>query len=168
MSPDGRVWHEPRAAPLSGMPQPRHSATPRAHLHHPAVHIAPAQPTSPHWTASTVAPCGEGALVGGWHAGASPSTPIIRSRTNGGSTSAFFAHTYTPLGRSRGTFILRLAHDQGRVGDRLFRWDLLPGDCRLHELDRVPLRCSPPSNPNSNLPNSCVPSRAPPIPPAPR
>ena len=28
MSPDGRVWHEPRAAPLSGMPQPRHSATP--------------------------------------------------------------------------------------------------------------------------------------------
>ena len=121
MSPDGRVWHEPRAAPLSGMPQPRHSATPRAHLHHPAVHIAPAQPTSPHWTASTVAPCGEGALVGGWHAGASPSTPIIRSRTNGGSTYAFFAHTYTPLGRSRGTFILRLAHDQGRVGDRLFR-----------------------------------------------
>ena len=37
-----------------------------------------------HWTASTVAPCGEGALVGGWHAGASPSTPIIRSRTNRG------------------------------------------------------------------------------------
>jgi len=77
------------------------------------------------------------------------------------------AHVST-LGRSRRTFILRLAHDQGRVGDRVFRWHLLPGDCRLHELDRVPLMWSPPSNSNSNLPNSCVPLPAPPIPPAPR
>ena len=138
MSPDGRVWHEPRAAPLSGAPQPRHSTTPRAHLHHPAVHIAPAQPASPHWPISTVARCGEGALAGGWHAGASPSTPIMRWVVNRWSSSASFARPYT-LGRSRRTFILRLAHDQGRVGDRVFRCDLLPGDCRLHELDRVPL-----------------------------
>ena len=45
--------------------------------------------------------CGEGDLVGGWHAGASPFTPITRWVTKGGSSSASFAHTYTPLGRSQ-------------------------------------------------------------------
>ena len=45
--------------------------------------------------------CGEGDLVGGWHAGASPFTPITRWVTNRGSSSASFAHTYTPLGRSQ-------------------------------------------------------------------
>ena len=45
--------------------------------------------------------CGEGDLVGGWHAGASPFMPITRWVTNRGSTSAPFAHAYTPFGRSR-------------------------------------------------------------------
>ena len=45
--------------------------------------------------------CGEGDLVGGWHAGASPFTPITRWVTKGGSSSASLAHTYTPLGRSQ-------------------------------------------------------------------
>ena len=45
--------------------------------------------------------CGEGDLVGGWHAGASPSTPITRWVTNRGSSSASLAHAYTPLGRSQ-------------------------------------------------------------------
>ena len=45
--------------------------------------------------------CGEGDLVGGWHAGASPFTPITRWVTNRGSSSASLAHTYTPLGRSQ-------------------------------------------------------------------
>ena len=45
--------------------------------------------------------CGEGDLVGGWHAGASPFTPITRWVTNRGSSSASFAHAYTPLGRSQ-------------------------------------------------------------------
>ena len=129
MSPDGRVWHGPRAAPLSGAPQPRHSTTPRAHLHHPAVHIAPAQPTSPHWTASTVAPCGEGALVGGWHAGTSPSTPIMRWVMNRGSSSASFARPYTPLGRSRGTLISRLAETKIELhvefGGAIFSFELV-------------------------------------------
>ena len=75
---------------------------PPARMHHPAVHIAPAQPASPHWPISTVARCGEGALVGGWHAGASPSTPIMRWVVNRWSSSASFARPYTPLGRSRG------------------------------------------------------------------
>ena len=45
--------------------------------------------------------CGEGDLVGGWHAGASPFTPITRWVTNRGSSSASLAHAYTPLGRSQ-------------------------------------------------------------------
>ena len=45
--------------------------------------------------------CGEGDLVGGWHAGASPFTPITRWVTNRGSSSASFAHAYTPLGRAQ-------------------------------------------------------------------
>ena len=45
--------------------------------------------------------CGEGDLVGGWHAGASPFTPITRWVTKGASSSASLAHTYTPLGRSQ-------------------------------------------------------------------
>ena len=43
--------------------------------------------------------CGEGDLVGGWHAGASPFTPITRWVTNRGSSSASFAHAYTPFRR---------------------------------------------------------------------
>ena len=61
-------------------------------------------PRAAHICTSTTAMrtrCGEGDLVGGWHAGASPFTPITRWVTKGGSSSASFAHTYTPLGRSQ-------------------------------------------------------------------
>ena len=61
-------------------------------------------PPAAHICTSTTAMrtrCGEGDLVGGWHAGASPFTPITRWVTKGGSSSASLAHTYTPLGRSQ-------------------------------------------------------------------
>ena len=166
--PPSCVWHRRRAALLSGALPPRHGTTARAHPPHPSVHASPAQPASAHAATSAVARCWEGNLVGGWRAGASSSTPLMRSRTKGGSSSASVAHTYTPLGRSRGALVLRLDHDQGRVGDRLLSRGLLHGVCGLHELYRVPLRCTPPSNPNSTLLISCVLLRAPPIPPAPR
>ena len=152
-----------RCAPTT----PWHDRT-RASTTHPSVHASPAQPASAHAATSAVARCWEGNLVGGWRAGASSFTPLMRSRTKGGSSSASVAHTYTPLGRSRGALVLRLDHDQGRVGDRLLSRGLLHGVCGLHELYRVPLRCTPPSNPNSTLLISCVLLRAPPIPPAPR
>ena len=43
--------------------------------------------------------CGEGDLVGGWHAGASPFIPITRWVTKREASSAYFAHAYTPFGR---------------------------------------------------------------------
>ena len=166
--PPSCVWHRRRAALLSGALPPRHGTTARAHPPHPSVHASPAQPASAHAATSAVARCWEGNLVGGWRAGAPSSTPLMRSRTKEWSSSASVAHTYTPLGRSRGALVLRLDHDQGRVGDRLLSRGLLHGVCGLHELYRVPLRCTPPSNPNSTLLISCVLLRAPPIPPAPR
>ena len=99
--PQSCVWHWRRAAPLSGALPARHGTTARAHSHHPSVHMVPPQPTSAHAATSTLTRCGEGALVGGWHAGASPSIPFTRSVMKGGSSSASVAHTYTPLGRSR-------------------------------------------------------------------
>ena len=45
-------------------------------LHPRPCPIAHAQPTSQHSAASTVARCGEGGMVGGWLAGASPSDPL--------------------------------------------------------------------------------------------
>ena len=65
-------------------------------LHPRPCPIAHAQPTSQHSAASTVARCGEGGMVGGWHAGASPSDPLSRLVTNGEPRSRPFAHTYTP------------------------------------------------------------------------
>ena len=102
LSPPHRcARHWRRAALLSGALPPRHATSARAHLHHPAVPVARAQPASAHSATSTLTRCGEGALVGGWHAGASPSIPFTRSVMKGGSSSASVAHTYTPLGRSR-------------------------------------------------------------------
>ena len=76
--------------------------------------------------------------------------------------------TLHPPWQVSATLTARLAEDQARVGDRLLSRGLLHGVCGLHELYRVPLRCTPPSNPNSTLLISCVLLRAPPIPPAPR
>ena len=72
-------------------------------LHPRPCPIAHAQPASQHSAASTVARCGEGGMVGGWHAGASPSDPLSGLVTNSGSSSWPFAHTYTPLLAVRAT-----------------------------------------------------------------
>ena len=61
-------------------------------------------PRAAHICTSTTAMrtrCGEGDLVGGWHAGASPFIPITRWVTNRGSSSASLAKPYTPFGRSQ-------------------------------------------------------------------
>ena len=72
-------------------------------LHPRPCPIAHAQPASQHSAASTVARCGEGGMVGGWHAGASPSDPLSGLVTNRKSSSWPFAHTYTPLLAVRAT-----------------------------------------------------------------
>ena len=61
-------------------------------LHPRPCPIAHAQPTSQHSAASTVARCGEGGMVGGWLAGASPSDPLSGLVTNRKSRSRPFAH----------------------------------------------------------------------------
>ena len=98
LSPPHRCGqHDRRAALLSGALPPRHGTTARAHPPHPCLHMVPCTARISHAATSAVARCWEGDLVGGWRAGASPSTPLMRSRTNRPSSSASVAHAYTPL-----------------------------------------------------------------------
>ena len=146
--PHGRVWHEPRPALLRCAVPPRYGTTARAHHPCPSVHMAPAQPASAHSATSMVARCGEGDLVGGWHAGASPSAPLSRFVAKGWSRSRPFAGAYTPFCRSQATLSARSAEDQLRGRCRVRLRDLLLRHRSRDDLDYKPAKkagSSPPA-----------------------
>ena len=150
MSPDGRVWHGPRAAPLSGAPQPRHSTTHPARtcttppctlpLHSPHLRIGPhprshgvgrvrwwgagmREPRHPH-------PSLDPAQMGG------PLPPPSLTRT--------------PPSAGLEDIEAKSAEGQARVGHRVLRRGLLPGVPGAHQSHRKSLRCTAPSKPISN------------------
>ena len=127
MSPDGRVWHEPRAAPLRAV-RPNHARarTPRA--------LAPPRRAHCPCTAriSALGRIHGRTVWGGCTGGglACGSLTIHTHHAMGRESVAQFRvirETLHPPRQVSRHFVAWLAHDQIRVGDRVFWPGLLPG-----------------------------------------